>query len=441
MLHFTGERYLPNVKGIIEAEHLHRYIIASELVMDKDVLDIACGEGYGSHMLAAKARSVLGVDVAHETIIHAQQKYSAPNLRFTQGDCSVIPVATASIDVVVSFETIEHHLHHSEMLAEIRRVLRPEGLLIMSSPNRPEYNKTLTEPNPFHVKELDFLEFSDLLSKHFKNIVYYNQGHTNGSLIFSQETYIDNQSKFRIKHQERNSSRQPSAIYFVALASNATPPKISDSLFESESSTPSEVKYPTAECRIYFSELINNTPTGYSEDRAIGVGYILDGQKREITIDFPSEITSVCGLRLDISNCPALIILHSLRIHDELGTCLWEWDIRHKFFTDPSGIKTLHYHESTVLICVDGDPRFELLIPREVLPKLQPNSRLRLTITPLPAISEIVSIAQRGGGDSNTQRSQMDNEVETLQREVSRLSAQLQQAQSVNHILRKLLPE
>jgi 2-polyprenyl-3-methyl-5-hydroxy-6-metoxy-1,4-benzoquinol methylase len=92
------------------------------------------------------------VDISSKTIESAQQTYSRVNLRFIQGNCAELPCESASFDVVVSFETIEHHDQHDDMMREIRRVLRPDGVLIISSPNRPVYDLTSSEPNPFHVK-------------------------------------------------------------------------------------------------------------------------------------------------------------------------------------------------------------------------------------------------------------------------------------------------
>ena len=81
-LEWTGERYLPEIGGTIALEHIHRYLMARELAKDKDVLDIACGEGYGSVMLAEIARHVSGVDISAEAVAHATEKYQKENLQF-----------------------------------------------------------------------------------------------------------------------------------------------------------------------------------------------------------------------------------------------------------------------------------------------------------------------------------------------------------------------
>ena len=163
-LPWTGERYVPEIGGPIELEHLHRYMLAASLVRGKRVLDIASGEGYGSDLLALSARSVFGVDISEEAVAHAGSRYRRPNLEYRVGSAADIPIADASVDAVVSFETIEHHDQHEKMLAEIKRVLAPGGLLVMSSPNRHYYSVVPNYSNPYHVKEL-FTEELDRLAQ------------------------------------------------------------------------------------------------------------------------------------------------------------------------------------------------------------------------------------------------------------------------------------
>ena len=120
---FTGERYVPTEQGEIRLEHYHRYALVLDLVSGKDVLDLACGEGYGTSLISEIARSVVGVDISEEAIKHAASVYSKKNLTFQIDNANKLNLADASFDVVVSFETIEHLIEQSEMLAEISRVL------------------------------------------------------------------------------------------------------------------------------------------------------------------------------------------------------------------------------------------------------------------------------------------------------------------------------
>lgn len=182
---FTGERYVPSLDGEIKYTHVHRYAVCHDFIAGKRVLDVASGEGYGAALLAKCAASVVGVDLDPAAVAHAERAYKAhQNLEFRIGFCEVIPLADASIDVVTSFETLEHHDKHVEMMREIKRVLRPGGTLIISSPNRPLYSEKFQLVNPFHVKELDQQELVRLLEDHFRFVKLYGHQLAAGSFVF-----------------------------------------------------------------------------------------------------------------------------------------------------------------------------------------------------------------------------------------------------------------
>lgn len=184
-MEFTGERYLPTERGQIKYEHLHRYAVCWPLVAGRQVLDIACGEGYGAALLAKAAAAVTGVDLAPETIEHARKTYgSQTNLRFLTGDCRAIPLPDHSIEIVTSFETLEHHPYHEEMLREIKRVLVPNGLLILSSPNKLVYSDQANFQNPFHIKELYYEELLTLLARYFRHTRVFGQKLMTASFLF-----------------------------------------------------------------------------------------------------------------------------------------------------------------------------------------------------------------------------------------------------------------
>ena len=132
MKNWTGERLETFVYNRIAIEHLHRYSIATEYCSDKIVLDIACGEGYGSHLMSEKASFVYGVDIDNECISQAKLKYKKQNIEFLVGSTSKIPLEDNSVDIVVSYETIEHHDEHDEMMTEIKRVLKHGGLFCLA---------------------------------------------------------------------------------------------------------------------------------------------------------------------------------------------------------------------------------------------------------------------------------------------------------------------
>ena len=186
-LTFTGERFTPEVRGPIWYEHWHRYAFVTSLVRGRRVLDAACGEGYGSFLLARAAGQVTGIDISADAVAHARQRYAAGNLAFAEGSVTALPLPDASVDVVVSFETIEHLTPQREMLAEFRRVLKSTGILVISSPNRPVYNETGAVENHFHVGELDRAELKALLDAAFPQQTWLAQRVIAQSALWSED--------------------------------------------------------------------------------------------------------------------------------------------------------------------------------------------------------------------------------------------------------------
>jgi 2-polyprenyl-3-methyl-5-hydroxy-6-metoxy-1,4-benzoquinol methylase len=217
-----GGRLLPSMSGGVVREHLHRYGMAQMLARGLDVLDIACGEGYGSRLMAEVARSVVGVDCDERVIRHASAAYSLPNLRYLVGDCVAIPVANASVDLVVSFETIEHIHDHAAFLSEITRVLRPSGVLLLSTPEREAYAQ-YSPPNPYHLRELTYEETVSLLKSRFAVTSWARQRLCFGSAVVPVEPPADTTGFYSITgdfegmRADRGLTQAP---YLVALATN-----------------------------------------------------------------------------------------------------------------------------------------------------------------------------------------------------------------------------
>jgi SAM-dependent methyltransferase len=177
---FTGERVVPGeVDADLWNEHLSRYIFAAGFASGKRVVDAGCGTGYGSAELARSAQRVIAFDISAEAIAHARAHFPNPNLSFVQASCAAIPLARDAADVIVAYEVIEHVEAWRDFLAETRRVLSPNGLLIISTPNRDYYAEArrLTGPNPYHVREFDHLEFSAELAAFFPNVQIFLQNH------------------------------------------------------------------------------------------------------------------------------------------------------------------------------------------------------------------------------------------------------------------------
>ncbi|PBB64786.1 hypothetical protein CK228_31140 [Mesorhizobium sp. WSM4312] len=233
-LEWTGERFTTDTANQVEIEHLHRYFFARALCRDLDVVDVASGEGYGSALLAQVARSVVGIELSEEAVAHAQGGYVAPNLRYLQGDARKLPLADASVDVVVSFETLEHFFEHDLFIAEVRRVLRPAGFLILSSPERDVYSPLGSPANPYHVHELSRVELEALLKGVFRNVLILLQRPLLGStLIADDEAGISRTLTFERRGETHYEVSQglPRPPYNIAVASESELPSIPNSLF------------------------------------------------------------------------------------------------------------------------------------------------------------------------------------------------------------------
>lgn len=184
---FTGERFTPETLGEIWHEHWHRYCAILDLAKHKVVVDVACGEGYGSALLAQTARQVIGLDRSEDVIRHAHARYGErPELAFACASVTDMPLADASVDLIVTFETIEHIKEQEGAIRECRRVLRPDGVLVVSSPNRPVYSEARNYRNEFHVRELNREELASILTPLFPQQHWYAQRLLFSSLIWSE---------------------------------------------------------------------------------------------------------------------------------------------------------------------------------------------------------------------------------------------------------------
>ncbi|MSP02996.1 MAG: methyltransferase domain-containing protein [Acetobacteraceae bacterium] len=222
---FTGERLTASIHGQVEIEHYHRYLFARGLCRDRDVLDVASGEGYGAAQLAQVARRVVGVECAGATARNAAVNFPRDNLHFIQADARSLPLCDASVDVVTSFETIEHFDRQEDFVAEVHRVIRPNGSFVVSTPDRDIYSPPGTPPNPFHVQEFDRTEFLDLLYRHFKYVSLIRQRPILASALIPEEPASVSPIIFERTDDLVFSSDivLPRAPYLIAIASDLAP--------------------------------------------------------------------------------------------------------------------------------------------------------------------------------------------------------------------------
>ena len=227
-LEFTGERFTPECVREIWYEHFHRYALAARWCAGKRILDAACGEGYGSALLAKNASSVEAVDISEQTITHARERYGQlEGLDFHVADCTALPFGDDEFDRIVSFETLEHLEAQDELLAEFRRVLKPDGFLILSSPDKAVYSDQQKTENEYHVRELYRGELEALIQRHFPASCLLGQKLMFHSAIWS----MDDIERVKLSQVMRDPSgpgelkspakiTQP-AMYFIALCAAA----------------------------------------------------------------------------------------------------------------------------------------------------------------------------------------------------------------------------
>lgn len=221
VLEFTGERFTPECVREIWYEHMHRYAFAAPHAQGREVLDAACGEGYGAALLAQNgASAVLGIDVSASAIAHAQRRYgSLPGLRFAEADVTRLDhLPAASFDLIVSFETLEHLHAQERMVAGFRRLLRPDGLLILSSPDKKTYSEASGFHNEFHVRELYREELETLLAREFPAVRLLGQKLLFQSLIYDLEQ-PPRAGQAQVLDQDGRISQGPDypPVYFIAL--------------------------------------------------------------------------------------------------------------------------------------------------------------------------------------------------------------------------------
>ena len=185
-LPWTGERFIPNEGGPeIYYEHAHRYLLARELLAGTVVVDLASGEGYGAAWLAEVAESVVGVDIDDVSVKHARARYAQHgNLQFAVGDIQALPLADQCADAVTCFEAIEHVEDPRAVVEEVVRILRPGGLLLVSTPNKAVYADERAYENEFHVHEFYLPDLELLLGEYFAERDLVGQRVVGGSLTW-----------------------------------------------------------------------------------------------------------------------------------------------------------------------------------------------------------------------------------------------------------------
>jgi SAM-dependent methyltransferase len=220
MPEFTGERYIPGKGGAqIGYEHLHRYLFARRLASGRKVVDIAAGSGYGASLLSQEARHVWAVELDASAVRHARRSFPSGSIDFVQADVTRLPMAGAIADLVVALEVLEHVHEQESLVDELARVCRPDGLVLISTPNKAVYSDARAYSNPFHVREFYRDDFLALMGARFRSVVLYQQQVRAGSLISGQTG-----CGWEVVTEPAPDDSRPRAepMYFLALCTNGS---------------------------------------------------------------------------------------------------------------------------------------------------------------------------------------------------------------------------
>ena len=229
----TGERFLPGAEGTAEQsyDHVARYRLAERYVEGKEIVDLGCGAGYGSHWLSGFARSVIGMDLSEEAVAYATHHYHAPNLRYGVGDVTNLPYRDGTFEAAVSFEVIEHLPKPEDLAREAKRLLREDGLFVVSTPDKQTYHNDRVSSNPHHLKEMYPLEFREMLERHFEHVQIYHQGALAGSIITPDPDELPADGRVSIESAQFSledpgfSGAFPTTLYLIAICTDAEPPQ------------------------------------------------------------------------------------------------------------------------------------------------------------------------------------------------------------------------
>ena len=186
---FTGERVTPGeVEPDLWNEHVSRYHFAALFAEGKSVLDAGCGIGYGTALLASHAAEAVGFDISPDALSYAAANY--PTARFLAGSAIAFPVPDHSVDLVTVFEVIEHLPDWQALIEEAHRVLNQQGVLIVSTPNKPYYSETGAEarPNPLQVHEFELEGFEEALGRVFPFVRILAQNHQECILFTGEQS-------------------------------------------------------------------------------------------------------------------------------------------------------------------------------------------------------------------------------------------------------------
>ncbi|WP_411343922.1 methyltransferase domain-containing protein [Paenibacillus sp. WLX1005] len=363
---FTGERYVPNkVFGEIEVEHKQRYHAILDFVKNKKVLDAACGEGYGTNLIAQHAEFVSGIDISEDSITWARNAYQSNNIEFHVSDIQTLPLEDHSVDVVISFETIEHVDIEAQkrFLQEIKRVLKPDGVLIMSTPDKRLYSDVDGFTNPFHLHEFYEHEFQDFLQRQFSYTHMFRQGFKTFSYLGLGGDEVSQHSHYRMDDIYHTVNK---GKYLIAVCSD----KQLGNLELLNSIMPLEATKWVSQLQIDYGN-------GFSDKQVVYADMQIEGREFNVTFDL-EQTENIRSLKwiplegqlinIDILDYPEQIEMISLNSFGHRGSYTEFQVSRPEYLIHLHGEITSAFHLSGYIevlnsgnVCSKLQPRIETL--------------------------------------------------------------------------------
>ncbi|MBD2750007.1 class I SAM-dependent methyltransferase [Microvirga sp. BT688] len=180
----AGGQYLPSMSGRIGAGYMLRYFVAERFAKDKLVLDVASGGGYGSAILGRVARRVTAMERSEAAVLHAQQQYAGfGNVEFKVGEIRELPFPDETFDLVTWFGTDGQAPDAEQAVQELRRVLKDDGMLLISTPSPEASSRAISDQNPCLTSELDHQRLENLLRQSFPHVRMFGQTSASASAM------------------------------------------------------------------------------------------------------------------------------------------------------------------------------------------------------------------------------------------------------------------
>jgi ubiquinone/menaquinone biosynthesis C-methylase UbiE len=218
---WTGERAIEGMTPLhFWQDHVARYRFANHYARGR-VLDIACGTGYGCKMLLNRATTrIVGIDISQDAISLASKPYKDDRIAFMVGNILDIELPNGSQDVITCFETIEHVKEPETAISELCRVLNPNGILIISTPNRKVFRKIYPE-SPFHVSEFSTKEFVSFLRRYFGTVTFFGQHGKNKLFLWLWHKFLSDCFRRFVTRKKLSSleSMSPSSLESMSPSS------------------------------------------------------------------------------------------------------------------------------------------------------------------------------------------------------------------------------